>query len=163
RKPSLPWKQEKHGRSIRMADVFRGFAFKINQLIIGFGSALVHTIGYQEGAHNFVGIYARNSMQWIVTQQACAAYSYIYVPLYHTLGKEAMQYIIQQTELQTVMCHSMTEAKFILNEVQSSIKYVILATHPEGIDSESVFGENVRLIYFDEMTTHGRTNPVPMR
>ncbi|CAH8603985.1 unnamed protein product [Dicrocoelium dendriticum] len=134
---------------------------EVNQLICAFGSALVHIAGYRAGKHNFVGIYARNSPEWIVTQQACAAYSYVYVPLYDTLGKDAIQHILTQTKLQTVMCYSMKEANFILNEVQSSIKYVILATPRGKADCSSATTGNVRIIEFDEFIRLGKANPVP--
>lgn len=136
---------------------------EVNQLICAFGSSLVNITGYQEGTCNFVGIYARNSPQWIVTQQACAAYSYVYVPLYDTLGKEAMQHILNQTQLQTILCHSMKEANFLLREVRSSVKCLILVTPHEKMDHLPATTENLRIFTFDEFIQQGKKNPVSKR
>ncbi|KAF6773804.1 hypothetical protein AHF37_07114 [Paragonimus kellicotti] len=35
-------------------------------------------------------------VKWVIAQHACSAYSYVYVPLYDTLGPEAMQHILNQ-------------------------------------------------------------------
>ena len=35
-------------------------------------------------------------IQWVVTEQACSAYSMIVVPLYDTLARDAVSYIVNQ-------------------------------------------------------------------
>ena len=37
-----------------------------------------------------------NAHQWVVVEQSCSAYSRVVVPLYDTLGKEAVTHIINQ-------------------------------------------------------------------
>ena len=60
------------------------------------GSALVSR-GLRQGA--FVGIYSANCLEWVLTEQACNQYSLVSVPLYDTLGPDAVKYIVNETEM----------------------------------------------------------------
>ena len=41
---------------------------------------------------------------WVLVDGACHAYSFVPVPLYDTLGAEAVQYIIKHAELAAIAC-----------------------------------------------------------
>ena len=45
-----------------------------------------------------VTIYSLNRREWVITDLACHAYSFAVVALYDTLGAEASEYILNQTE-----------------------------------------------------------------
>lgn len=45
-----------------------------------------------------------NRVEWVVAMEASHAYNFVIVPLYDTLGVEAMKHIINQTELKVVVC-----------------------------------------------------------
>jgi long-chain acyl-CoA synthetase len=45
-----------------------------------------------------VTIYALNRPEWVITDLACHAYSFVVVALYDTLGEEASEYILNQTQ-----------------------------------------------------------------
>ena len=38
------------------------------------------------------------SLQWVVVEQSCNSYSRVLVPLYDTLGSDAVSYIINQSK-----------------------------------------------------------------
>lgn len=40
-------------------------------------------------------------MQWIISELACYTYSMVVVPLYDTLGPDAIRFIINTGEMQT--------------------------------------------------------------
>eukprot|EP01018_Ginkgo_biloba_P036625 Gb_32728 [translate_table: standard] len=65
------------------------------------GSGLVYH-GIAKGA--CVGLYLINRPEWIVADHACSSYSYISVPLYDTLGPDAVKYIINHADIQVVFC-----------------------------------------------------------
>lgn len=67
--------------------------------VLAAGSAL-RACGAQPGAR--IGIYGANCPQWIIAMEACNAHSLICVPLYDTLGPEAVNFIIQHAELDYV-------------------------------------------------------------
>ena len=56
--------------------------------------------------HNLVGIFAKNSAEWIMTDLACAMSDISSVTLYDTLGKDATEYIINQCKLSTIFMTS---------------------------------------------------------
>ena len=46
---------------------------------------------FPPGQDTFVGIFAQNSVAWHSTMQMCNHYSMVLVPLYDTLGEQAVQ------------------------------------------------------------------------
>lgn len=105
-KPSAeePYRWMRYGEVIRRSEfVARGFVSK--------GLAL--------GQNTFVGIYSQNRpevslfyfffsdwarkrgflFQWIITEQACYVYNMVLVPLYDTLGVDAVPFVINQGKL----------------------------------------------------------------
>ena len=58
-----------------------------------FASGLVKK-GAQTNPDQFVGIFSQNRVEWKVTEQACNSYSMAIVPLYDTLGQEAIEHIV---------------------------------------------------------------------
>jgi len=51
-----------------------------------------------------LGIYSINRPEWMITHHAADAHSLCLVPLYDTLGPEAVQFIINQADLRVVCC-----------------------------------------------------------
>ena len=60
-----------------------------------FGSGLVQ-IGIPPGQKSHVGIYGKNGTSWVVAALSCDAYSRVSVPLYDTLGPQAVEHIINE-------------------------------------------------------------------
>ncbi|RLN28708.1 long chain acyl-CoA synthetase 6, peroxisomal-like isoform X2 [Panicum miliaceum] len=65
------------------------------------GSGLIH-YGILEGAR--IVLYFINRPEWIVVDHACAAYSYVSVPLYDTLGPDAVQFIVNHATVEVIFC-----------------------------------------------------------
>ncbi|MFS7927968.1 putative long-chain-fatty-acid--CoA ligase [Helianthus anomalus] len=61
-----------------------------------------------------MGIYGANCPQWIVAMEACNAQSYIYVPLYDTLGPGAVNFILDHAEVDVVFVQD-KKVKELLN------------------------------------------------
>ncbi|KAK2980893.1 hypothetical protein RJ640_011367 [Escallonia rubra] len=55
-----------------------------------------------------VGLYFINKPEWMIVDHACSAYSYISVPLYDTLGPDAVKYIVNHATVQAIFCVSQT-------------------------------------------------------
>jgi len=51
-----------------------------------------------------VGIYSINRHEWLITEQACHAFSLCLVPLYDTLGKDAVSFIVNESEMEVIFC-----------------------------------------------------------
>ncbi|XP_028413327.1 long-chain-fatty-acid--CoA ligase 5-like isoform X3 [Dendronephthya gigantea] len=67
------------------------------------GSGILE-LGYQPSAETFLGIYAANGVEWILTDVACLTYSLVSVPLYDTLGSDACTFIINHSDISLIVC-----------------------------------------------------------
>uniref|UniRef100_I3JS52 Arachidonate--CoA ligase n=1 Tax=Oreochromis niloticus TaxID=8128 RepID=I3JS52_ORENI len=59
------------------------------------GSAFLHK-GNSKTADSHIGIFSQNRPEWTISELACYTYSLVSVPLYDTLGAEAIGYIIDK-------------------------------------------------------------------
>ena len=53
--------------------------------------------------YRLLGLFSKNRYEWVLGEQAANAYGAVTVPLYDTLGAEAVSFILLQSEMQTVM------------------------------------------------------------
>ncbi|GER55391.1 long-chain-fatty-acid CoA ligase [Striga asiatica] len=93
------------------------------------GSGLRHH-GLQSGAR--VGLYFINRPEWIIVDHACSAYSYISVPLYDTLGPDAVKYIVNHADIQAIFCVPSTLNTLLsfLSEIPS-VRVIVVV---DGVD-----------------------------
>uniref|UniRef100_A0AAR2IVH1 Arachidonate--CoA ligase n=1 Tax=Pygocentrus nattereri TaxID=42514 RepID=A0AAR2IVH1_PYGNA len=77
--------------------------------------------------------------EWIIAELSCYTYSMVVVPLYDTLGPDAIRYIINIAEISTVICDKPEKAKVLLGNVERKetpgLKRIILM---DPFDSELV-------------------------
>lgn len=91
----------------------------------------------------FMGIYAKNREEWVVSDLACMFNDITSVPLYDTLGAGALEFIINQTKIKALCCTA------------DKIKTLIKLKRNNKIE----FLET--LIVFDEWD-HDKTNNSPL-
>ncbi|XP_078252807.1 long-chain-fatty-acid--CoA ligase 1a [Rhinoraja longicauda] len=77
--------------------------------------------GYKGANSEYIGIYAQNRPEWVIVEQACYTFSMVVVPLYDTLGVEAISYIINKADIEVVICDTAVRAGMILKGVESGI------------------------------------------
>ncbi|NXF53014.1 ACSL1 ligase, partial [Oceanites oceanicus] len=81
------------------------------------GSALLHR-GFKPSHVQYIGIFSQNRPEWVIIEQGCYAYSMVVVPLYDTLGTEAIAYIVNKADLSLVFCDKPDKAKLLLTSVE---------------------------------------------
>uniref|UniRef100_A0A8C6TPP7 Long-chain-fatty-acid--CoA ligase n=1 Tax=Neogobius melanostomus TaxID=47308 RepID=A0A8C6TPP7_9GOBI len=93
------------------------------------GSGLLHQ-GCQPNPSQFIGVFAQNRPEWFISEMACYTYSMVVVPLYDTLGPDAIRFIINTAEISTVICDRVEKAQVLLENVERKetpcLKRVIL-------------------------------------
>ncbi|XP_029106783.1 long-chain-fatty-acid--CoA ligase 6 isoform X2 [Scleropages formosus] len=93
------------------------------------GSGLLH-LGCRPAPDQFIGVFAQNRPEWIIAELACYTYSMVVVPLYDTLGQDAIRYIINTAEISIVICDKPEKAQVLLGNVERQetpgLKKVIL-------------------------------------
>uniref|UniRef100_A0A3B5ME91 long-chain-fatty-acid--CoA ligase n=1 Tax=Xiphophorus couchianus TaxID=32473 RepID=A0A3B5ME91_9TELE len=67
-----------------------------------------------KGCQQFVGVYSPNRPEWVISEMACYTYSMALVPLYDTLGTEAMVHILNLAEMSLVVCDREERAALLL-------------------------------------------------
>ncbi|XP_031797985.1 long-chain-fatty-acid--CoA ligase 1 isoform X3 [Sarcophilus harrisii] len=84
------------------------------------GSALLQK-GYKPSPDQYFGIFAQNRPEWVIIEQGCYAYSMVVVPLYDTLGNEAITYIINKAELSLVFVDKSDKVDLMLESVENKL------------------------------------------
>jgi len=121
------------------------------------GSAFIE-FGLEPAKETYVGIFARNRYEWSITEVACNSYSFVTVPLYDTLGSEAISFILMQTQLKLVVCDDSDKAIQLMNSKSSSLEYVIVIDNINDEARNKAKELNIKLYSFDECKQIGAKN-----
>eukprot|EP00743_Colponemidia_sp_Colp-15_P005852 GILK01006290.1.p1 GENE.GILK01006290.1~~GILK01006290.1.p1 ORF type:complete len:687 (+),score=122.15 GILK01006290.1:37-2061(+) len=107
-----------------------------------------------------VGIFSINREEWMLAEQAANMQSIVTVPLYDTLGPDAVEFIINQASLVTVFC-SADKTKTLLTAKNRcpTLKFVVQFEDASAADKESAIVAGVTLVDFKEMFATGKANP----
>uniref|UniRef100_A0A8B9VYS6 Arachidonate--CoA ligase n=1 Tax=Anas zonorhyncha TaxID=75864 RepID=A0A8B9VYS6_9AVES len=81
------------------------------------GSGLLQK-GCTPSSDQFIGIFAQNRPEWIISEYACYTYSMVAVPLYDTLGPEAIVYIVNKADMSVVICDKPEKAQILLENCE---------------------------------------------
>ncbi|KAF3704162.1 Long-chain-fatty-acid--CoA ligase 5 [Channa argus] len=131
------------------------------------GSGLLHK-GLNPNPDTLIGIFAQNRPEWIIAEQACYTYSMVAVPLYDTLGSEALVFIIDQAEISTVLCDNQSKAETLLQNKESGqtpvLKTIVIMDpfSPELVERGTKSG--VDIISMQNLEALGKSNlrkPIP--
>ncbi|KAL7858525.1 hypothetical protein AOLI_G00186270 [Acnodon oligacanthus] len=101
------------------------------------GSALLHK-GHSKTTDQFIAIFSPNRPEWTIAELACYTYSLVVVPLYDTLGKEAINCIIKKTCTSTVVCDVPAKACLLLDCISGTAHTLQTLIMMEDFDSELV-------------------------
>ncbi|XP_056316865.1 long-chain-fatty-acid--CoA ligase 1a isoform X2 [Danio aesculapii] len=130
------------------------------------GSALLHR-GHSQSGDKYIGIFAQNRPEWTISELACYTYSLVAVPLYDTLGTEAISYVIDKASITTIICDIADKARLILDCVSGRKHSVTTIVIMESFDSElTAQAQNcgIDIISLKELEAIGKANhktPIP--
>ncbi|XP_071505417.1 long-chain-fatty-acid--CoA ligase 5-like [Diadema antillarum] len=128
-----------------------------------FGAGLM-SLGMLPNGESFVGIFATNRAEWTIADFACVCHSIVTVPLYTSLGKDAIKYIVNQTNMSLLICDTMQKAETVLGESAAlpSLKTVVVCDLPaDGTDDTQRRFEaaGLKLLSFNDVLSAGTANP----
>ncbi|XP_060097656.1 long-chain-fatty-acid--CoA ligase 5 isoform X2 [Heteronotia binoei] len=131
------------------------------------GSGLLHR-GHKPSPDQFIGIFAQNRPEWIISELACYTYSMVAVPLYDTLGPESIVYIVNKADISTVICDKPDKAQLLLENCEQGktpgLKTVVLMDPFDNKLKERGAAIGVELLSLKELEALGKDNlsrPVP--
>jgi len=135
---------------------------QVGEIAQQIGSAFIH-FGLEPAKENFVGIFAKNRPEWCMTACACEAFSIVTVPLYDTLGDEAINFILLQTELKVVVCDDSSKALHLMNS-NSNLKYIVVIEKITDAARAKANESNIQILSLEQVKEIGKNNlkaPVP--
>uniref|UniRef100_A0A8C5CVT7 Arachidonate--CoA ligase n=1 Tax=Gadus morhua TaxID=8049 RepID=A0A8C5CVT7_GADMO len=125
------------------------------------GSAFLHR-GHSQKGDPHVGIFSQNRPEWTITELACYTYSLVSVPLYDTLGLEAITYILDKAVLSTIVCDVAAKVELVLECVRDrehTVKTIVLMEPPSRELASRGQQAGIQILSLQEMEgamlTHG--------
>uniref|UniRef100_A0A8C6XP47 Long-chain-fatty-acid--CoA ligase n=1 Tax=Naja naja TaxID=35670 RepID=A0A8C6XP47_NAJNA len=93
------------------------------------GSALLNR-GLKPSSDQFIGLFSQNRPEWVIIEQGCYTYSMVLVPLYDTLGADAITFIVNKADITVVFCDKSEKAELLLDSTEKgeipSLKTIVI-------------------------------------
>ncbi|KAL4308950.1 hypothetical protein GQ457_01G001930 [Hibiscus cannabinus] len=123
------------------------------------GSGLIYH-GIPKGA--CVGIYFINRPEWLIVDHACSAYSFVSVPLYDTLGPDAVKYISNHADVKAIFCVPQTLNSLLsfLSEIPC-VRLVVVVGGTESEVPSLPKSTGIQMVTFTKLLSLGRSNLQP--
>ncbi|CEG49557.1 hypothetical protein F443_03298 [Plasmopara halstedii] len=119
------------------------------------------TVGHMK-RQDMVGVFSKNQLEWCLVGHACDRMSYVLVPLYDTLGPDAVPFIVNHTELRVLFCG---KKQFdVVMECVAECPTLELVIQFEPITNEQLQKakeKNVELRSLHELEVLGQADPKP--
>ncbi|XP_069835883.1 long-chain-fatty-acid--CoA ligase 5 [Dendropsophus ebraccatus] len=84
------------------------------------GSGFIHK-GCRASPDQFIGVFSQNRAEVVIAELACFTYSMVVVPLYDTLGAEAIVFIVNRADLSLVVCDKPDKAVILLSNCEKGL------------------------------------------
>ncbi|CAO3569911.1 unnamed protein product [Mortierella alpina] len=132
---------------------------RVQERVANFGAGLVQ-LGLKVDS-NF-GIFSINRPEWTMSELAGYMYNFTSVPLYDTLGVSAIEYIVNQTEMETIIA-SADKASILLNMKSTlpTLKNIVVMGSLD--DALVVEGKemDIHIVAWTDVERDGFNNPTP--
>ncbi|XP_077284465.1 long-chain-fatty-acid--CoA ligase 6 isoform X2 [Arctopsyche grandis] len=125
-----------------------------------FGSGLV-AHGLSPGTQTFVGIYAQNCPEWVITEQAVYCHSMVLVPLYDTLGPDSCSFIINQADISIVVCEDDKKANLLLDKSPKSLRKLVVVKEVRPATYQRAKNRGVDIVKFTDVELLGAQKDYP--
>ncbi|CAH0520536.1 unnamed protein product [Peronospora belbahrii] len=109
-----------------------------------------------------VGIFAKNQIEWCLVAHACDRMAYVLVPLYDTLGPDAVPFIVNQTELQVLFCgmdqfHVVMDCRDVCPKLKTVVQFEPVTEEQRRVAA----AKNIELKSMNDLELMGRAEPLP--
>ncbi|CAI5473549.1 unnamed protein product, partial [Closterium sp. Yama58-4] len=113
-------------------------------------------------ANSKVGIYGINSPEWFMAMEACNCQSMQCVPLYDTLGAEAVTFILNHAEVALVVVQA-AKLRALLKSLPSctaNVKTVVSMGDLDADSAKALTDMGIRGVTWDDFLKEGEAKPV---
>ena len=114
-----------------------------------------------DGDFKFIGIYSRNRVEWVVADLGSHANSVTVVTIYDTLGDQAIEFILQQTQLTTIVIEEKGVAKILGLAKQHKVgklQHLILLDEIEQSVIDELVSVGINTHTYQEILDKGKQN-----
>lgn len=124
----------------------------------------LRSLGLSGGEETRLGIYAKNCPEWVMSQLGAASQGMVVVPLYDTLGADAVHFVIDQAEIACVVAEGDACALKLLSDAGkvASLKTIVGLSPFGGEVKAKAAAAQIRLLTFAELRTEGRKRPLDL-
>lgn len=125
-----------------------------------FGAGLVH-LGLKEGTQTKIGIYATNCLEYVIAEYGAYNHSMTIVPLYDTLGPNAVTFIINQAEIELAIVDNEDRLNALISQVTNvkCLKQIIVLGNLIESYRSKAKGVGVNVYTVQEVEDMGREHP----
>lgn len=117
------------------------------------------TVTESDGILRFVALYAKNREEWVITDFGCILTGITVVTLYDTLGKESLEYILDQTYIKTVVL-SADKIKNIVDLKKEGripkVTHIIYFDEVKPADLQAAQASGLKLVSYAEALEKGK-------
>ncbi|CAK9222646.1 unnamed protein product [Sphagnum troendelagicum] len=134
---------------------------QVYETVILIGSAMRH-IGVEPKGR--CGIYGANCPEWFIAMEACNAHSIVCVPLYDTLGAEAVEFIVNHAEVSIAFAQGTKLPLMIasLPKCTDHLKTIVSFTSVTSDQKTAAEAAGVVLYSWEEFLQLGKENSVDL-
>jgi long-chain acyl-CoA synthetase len=104
----------------------------------------------------FIGIFAKNRVEWLLTDLACNLYGLTTIPLYDTLGIENLSYCLNQTELTTLFLTEATLPILLNLKDRGNVKNVVLFDRIDKSMVDKANSMKINVLDFNTLIEEGK-------
>lgn len=134
---------------------------QVGERVSRFGSGLRH-LGLKN--NDTVGIMAPNRPEWTIVDLACSCQSFISVPLYDTLGPDAVEYIINHASVRAVVVTAAMLKQIVpIRKSCPTLELIIVMDDYTTVNEQKILtnGINQFTHVMSQVETLGQNNPLP--
>ena len=131
---------------------------EVSEKVVAVSSGLV---GEGVVAQNTVGVFGANCPEWMMAMQACNRANIACVPLYDTLGENAVEYILNHAECKAVFVSADKLGNLLKSKGNmSTVKLIVYWGEPKEEDKTTLAGlKSVKSYSFGELLDSGAASP----
>lgn len=109
-----------------------------------------------------IALYSTNRVEWVLAEHACYLYGYVTVPLYDTLGEDAIEYILKLCDCRVVVTTAECAKTLLgLSSKLPTLKHIVIMDNMPRSLIESGRAVHVEIVSLREAEASGRENPQP--
>jgi long-chain acyl-CoA synthetase len=171
-RPIISWKpDEKTKRNVPVhKDAYQFYTFsQVEEKCRALGSG-IENLGlapvksqYKDLNLRFIGIHSKNSVEWVLTDHANSLFGYTSMPLYDTLGEEAVDFMLNETETTTLFMTCDQIKKHVKRVKQGVTKHLVnfVIMDEEGLtdtDRKELEFDGIKWYTFSQVIEEGKKN-----